>query len=261
MAASLESGGLELVDVTAGYGDAMALKGASLSVGHRQITAILGANGAGKSTVLRTITGQVKLRKGQLRFDGEDLAGLRPDQTLARGIAHVLEGRQVFSTMTVLENLELGATARGRSTRQESIDMLFDRFPILAEKAAQPAGQLSGGQQQMVAISRAFMSRPRLLLLDEPSLGLAPVMLPVVVDLIRWAQSVLGASILLVEQYTSMALEVASTGYVLKNGHIVLTGTSEELQEGDALQNAYLSHASTDGTTDQTEITTAMEAS
>ncbi|GAA0965648.1 ABC transporter ATP-binding protein [Acrocarpospora macrocephala] len=236
------TGSLEIDSVWSGYGEAMALKGASLSVEPGSVVALLGANGAGKSTMLRTITGQVRPRKGKVRFDGEDLVGLRPDQTLDRGIAHVLEGRQVFATMTVRQNLELGATKRGRAECAESIEMLFERFPILQEKEGQRAGQLSGGQQQMVAISRAFMSRPRLLLLDEPSLGLAPVMLPIVVELVNWARSVLGASVLIVEQYTSLALRVASYGYLLKNGSIVFEGRSDELSAGDALKNAYLSH-------------------
>ncbi|WP_214105763.1 ABC transporter ATP-binding protein [Acrocarpospora catenulata] len=230
---------LEISGLTAGYGGVVAVKDVSLSVPAGTTVALLGANGAGKSTILRSVSGQVKPRSGDIRLNGESLVGLRPDQTLARGVAHVLEGRQVFAQMTVVENLRLGSVRRGRDTHEETIALLLDHFPVLAEKARQPAGQLSGGQQQMLAISRALMSRPRMLLLDEPSLGLAPVMLPTIVELIRWAQTTFGAAVLIVEQYSALALQVSTWGYVLRNGRLVASAPSAELAEGDAINTAY----------------------
>lgn len=229
---------LEVENLVVAYGGVVAVKEVSFSVPVGGAVALLGANGAGKSTILRAISGQNKPRSGTIEQRGDSLVGLRPDQTLGRGIAHVLEGRQVFANMSVIDNLRLGATKRGGDQRDESLQMLFEHFPILAEKSNQLAGQLSGGQQQMVAISRALMSRPRLLLLDEPSLGLAPVMLPTIVQLIKWAQDSFDAAVLIVEQYTSLALEVAPYGYVLRNGAIVASGTREELTEG-VISEAY----------------------
>ncbi|MGE0512049.1 MAG: ABC transporter ATP-binding protein [Acidimicrobiia bacterium] len=227
-------------DLTVAYGGAVAVKELSLTVPAGGAVALLGANGAGKSTTLRAISGMLKPSGGTMWFEGERLDGKRPDQLLRRGIAHVLEGRQLFTSMTVRENLEMGATARGRSTRDDSIDQIFSRFAVLKEKEHQPAAQLSGGQQQMLAIARAVMSRPRLLLLDEPSLGLAPIMLPVVMDLVRWAQETLGATVLLVEQFTALAMQVAPYSYVLRTGSLALEGPSDDLRDSDALREAYL---------------------
>jgi branched-chain amino acid transport system ATP-binding protein len=235
-----EDSGLIVDGVTASYGEVIALRSVNIAVPELAARSLLGANGAGKSTLLRCISGQLPPRDGKVYFDGRDITGLRPDEILKLGIAHVLEGRQVFAQMSVRENLELGATARGHSMYKESMEILYGRFPILKEKAHQAAGTLSGGQQQMLAICRAFMSRPRLLLLDEPSLGLAPVMLPVVAELIKWAQQTLNAAVLIVEQYTTLALSLSSFGYVLKNGRVVASGTSSELESSDVVRSAYL---------------------
>lgn len=225
------------------------LYGVSLKVNEGQIVALLGPNGAGKTTTLRAITSLLSIHegkrtKGKLQFLGMDLHGLRPDAIVRLGIAQVMEGRRILADLTVEENLLAGAYTRRGPTVREDIDKFYKRFPVLKERRKQRAGYLSGGEQQMLAIARALMSRPKLLLLDEPSLGLAPKLVADVMDLIREINAE-GVSILLVEQNAAVALELADYGYIMENGRIVLDGPSDELQQDQDIQEFYLglSHA------------------
>lgn len=231
---------LAINGVTAGYGAATVLRDVSLHLGPQEVVALLGANGAGKTSLLRVISGQLPVRAGEVHLDGMSLTKKRPDQTVRAGVSHVLEGRQIFPQMTVRENLLLGASARGGDKIYLTLEKIFAAFPIMREKAGQRAGELSGGQQQMVVIGRALMARPTLLLLDEPSLGLAPVMFEPILRIIAWARETLGASVLLVEQHTRLALSVASRGYVMASGRIVAEDSAAALLTGDALRSAYL---------------------
>lgn len=233
-------GRLVVSGITAGYGGVDALRDVSVEVAEGEAVGLLGANGAGKTTLLRAISGEVGVRRGHIEFDGRSTRSLPPNRTLRLGIAHVLQGRHVFPDMTVRENLELGAVARGRRERSETLEILFEHFPVLAEAASQRAGNLSGGQQQMLVIGRAVMSRPRLLLLDEPSLGLAPVMFGAIVAIVEWVRNTLGSSILLVEQNSSLALSIVSRAYVLASGRLVHEGTAEEIRESRILESVYL---------------------
>jgi branched-chain amino acid transport system ATP-binding protein len=231
---------LRLDGVEAGYGDLVAVRAVSLEVRAGEIVALIGANGAGKTTALRAIAGLLPLRRGQVELDGRRISGLGPAAVVAAGIAHVPEGRQLFPTMTVLENLELGArTAEGRARRAETLARVFALFPRLSERTRQLAGTLSGGEQQMVAIGRALMARPRLLMLDEPSLGLAPVVVGSIFANLA-AVNRDGLTILLVEQNVLRALRVSRRAYVLENGTITLSGPSDALLADERIRRAYL---------------------
>ena len=234
MSALLRLDGLE-----AGYGDLTAVSGVSLEVRRGEAVALIGANGAGKTTTLRAISGLLPVRAGRIEFEGARLDGLGSAQIVARGIAHVPEGRQLFPTMTVRDNLELGGRAADRSHRDDTLELVFTLFPRLHERERQLAGTLSGGEQQMCAIGRGLMARPRLLLLDEPSLGLAPVTVKLIFDTLQRVNGD-GMTIMLVEQNVPRALQLSHRGYVLENGRIVLEGTRESLRASPHVKQAYL---------------------
>jgi branched-chain amino acid transport system ATP-binding protein len=231
---------LEITDLDVYYGAIHALKGISLSVAEREIVTLIGANGAGKSTTLRAISGLTPARAGRILFEGEDLCRLRAHQIVVRGLGHSPEGRRVFPNLTVAENLDLGAyTRHDRDGIRKDLEEVLDLFPRLQERLKQQAGTLSGGEQQMLAIGRALMGRPRLLLLDEPSLGLAPFL---VKEIFRIVQEInrRGTTVLLVEQNAHMALEVAHRGYVLETGTIVLADSGRALLANPQVREAYL---------------------
>ena len=231
---------LALSGVTAGYGSVKAIADVSISVGAGEAVALLGANGAGKSTTLRAISGLMRLRTGTITFDGMNLGAMPPYKIAELGIAHVPEGRQVFPEMTVKENLEMGAYVRhAKIERTRSLDLVFETFPVLAERQGQLAGTLSGGEQQMLAVGRGLMLRPRLLMLDEPSLGLAPVAADATFAKIVEIHA-MGVAILLVEQNVSRALALVRRAYVLESGKMVMQGTSAELTNNKQVQAAYL---------------------
>jgi len=230
---------LRLEGVEAGYGDLVAVRDVSLEVRPGEVVALIGSNGAGKTTTLRAVTGLLPVRRGRVEFEGERLDGLGPAQVVARGIAHVPEARQLFPSMTVRENLELGAGRRARHARAEGLDLVFALFPRLRERHAQLAGTLSGGEQQMCAIGRGLMAAPKLLLLDEPSLGLAPVTVKLIFENLR-AINARGTTVLLVEQNVARALELSHRGYVIENGRIALAGTRAELAQSGHVRQAYL---------------------
>jgi branched-chain amino acid transport system ATP-binding protein len=231
---------LRLDRVQAGYGDLTAVRDVSIEVRTGEIVALIGSNGAGKTTTLRAICGLVPLRGGRVELDGASVGGRPPSAIVASGIAHVPEGRQLFPTMTVLENLELGArTPESRRRRAESLDRVIALFPRLGERQGQLAGTLSGGEQQMTAIGRALMARPRLLMLDEPSLGLAPVVVTSIFENLRTINRD-GVTILLVEQNVLRALRLSHRAYVLENGTIILSGPSQQLLADEAIKRAYL---------------------
>ncbi len=222
------------------YGAIHALKGISIDVSEGEIVTLIGANGAGKSTILRTVSGLLKPKTGKIEFEGKNIAGVPAQDIVKMGISQVPEGRRIFANLTVLENLELGAYIRSDSKGiAEDMQKVFLRFPRLAERRTQVAGTLSGGEQQMLAMSRALMSRPRLLLMDEPSMGLAPLLVKEIFSIIKEINST-GTTILLVEQNAHMALSVAHKAYVLETGRITLTGTAKELSESEAVRKAYL---------------------
>ena len=239
---------LEVNELSVRYGGVSAVNGVSLRISTGEVVALLGPNGAGKSSLLRCISGAEPAHGGRVRIAGRDVTGRRPDQILRSGLAHVLEGRQVFGGMTVEENLRLGATIR-RDGRQveEDLKRLYDRFPALAEKRRQRAMFLSGGQQQTLAIARALLSRPRVLLLDEPSLGLAPMVVEAVATLVTWANEQLGIAVLMVEQHTALALAVAPRCYVMVQGTVILEAPAAALADGSVLQQAYLGSAAIAG--------------
>jgi branched-chain amino acid transport system ATP-binding protein len=231
---------LRLDGIEAGYGDVLAVRGVSLTVEPGELVALIGSNGAGKTTTLRAVSGLLPCRRGAIELDGERIDGLTPAQIVARGIAHVPEGRQLFPGMTVLENLELGArTPAARRRRAETLAGVFALFPRLAERRTQLAGSLSGGEQQMCAVGRALMACPRLLMLDEPSLGLAPVMVASIFDnLARINRE--GTTVLLVEQNVLAALRLSRRAYVLENGTVTLEGAREQLLADESIKRAYL---------------------
>jgi branched-chain amino acid transport system ATP-binding protein len=222
------------------YGGIHALKGISLEVTEGQIVTLIGANGAGKSTTLRTISGLLKPKTGQILFEGKGITGISAHHIVSLGISQVPEGRRVFANMSVLENLELGAYLRNdKKAIEADMNQVFERFPRLAERRSQLAGTLSGGEQQMLAMGRALMSRPRLLLLDEPSMGLAPLLVKEIFSIIKDINQS-GTTILLVEQNAHMALSIANTAYVLETGRITLSGPAQELSQSEAIRKAYL---------------------
>jgi branched-chain amino acid transport system ATP-binding protein len=231
---------LEVENVHAYYGHIHALKGISLTVEQGEIVTLIGANGAGKTTSLRTITNILKPRYGQVRLDGEDLAPYQPHEIVYKGIVMVPEGRRIFSRLTVAENLDMGAYIRkNRREIAQDLEWVFSLFPRLKERRNQVAGTLSGGEQQMLSIGRALMARPRILLMDEPSMGLAPVLVEAIFETIQQINRE-GTTILLVEQNALMALSVAHRGYVLETGVIQMKGTASELRDNPRVREAYL---------------------
>jgi branched-chain amino acid transport system ATP-binding protein len=234
---------LKIRDLYTAYGPIMALRGVSLDVPEGNIVTLLGANGAGKSTTLRTISGLVHPVKGSIEFMGRTIAKRSPEEVVEIGISQVPEGREIFSELTVMENLRLGSyVRRDRKGVQADIERVFGYFPILAERSRQMAGTLSGGEQQMLAIGRALMARPRLLLLDEPSLGLAPIITHEIFEIVKTLNKNEGITVLLVEQNASLALGIAQYGYVLEIGRIVLEDTGENLRKNEAVRRHYLGY-------------------
>jgi branched-chain amino acid transport system ATP-binding protein len=232
---------LELANLESSYGPVQALRGVTLSVTEGQIVTVLGANGAGKTTTLKTISGIIAPRKGQVKYRGEEIQGRAPDQIVRAGIVQVPEGREVFPLLSVEDNLRMGAfTRRDPDGVAEDLAMVFGYFPILKERARQEAGQLSGGQQQMLAIARALLARPSVILMDEPSLGLSPKLTKEIFDIIRRINRERGVTILLVEQNAHMALKVADYGYVLEVGRIVMEDTGARLAEKEDIREFYL---------------------
>ena len=231
---------LEAKDLRVHYGTVEAVKGVSFEISERAIVSLIGANGAGKTTCLRALTGLVKPSGGEVRFENTSLVGLAPHQIVRLGIAHVPEGRRLFPKMTVLENLRMGAYLRTKRNEMAStLGMIYEHFPILRERGRQRAGSLSGGEQQMLAIGRGLMAQPKSLLLDEPSLGLAPIVVSEIARTIRELAS-RGLTIMLVEQNAAMALELADRAYLLESGHISLHGTAADLQKTDVVRKLYL---------------------
>ena len=231
---------LEVEGLAAGYGDLLAVRSVSLSVQAGECVALVGANGAGKTTTLRALSGLIPIRAGRAVFQGHSLSGLASRDVVALGLAHVPEGRQVFTALSVRENLEMGAQApMARSVRGESLAQVFALFPRLREREGQAAGTLSGGEQQMLAIGRGLMARPRLLLLDEPSLGLAPLAVRHILEIVSTVNRQ-GTTILLVEQNVRRALALCGRGYVIENGEITLTGSRDELLRSAHVRQAYL---------------------
>jgi branched-chain amino acid transport system ATP-binding protein len=231
---------LEIVDVRLAYGRIEALHGISLTVAEGEIVALIGANGAGKTTTMRAVSGVRQLSAGAIRFDGQDISRLRPDLRVRQGLCQAPEGRGIFPGMTVRENLEMGAyTRRDRAGVAADLDRIYGLFPRLKERSRQSGGTLSGGEQQMLAVARALMSRPKLLLLDEPSMGLAPMLIQQIFEIITEINQQ-GTTILLVEQNAQQALSRAHRAYVLETGRIVKTGTGSELLHDPAVKDAYL---------------------
>ena len=231
---------LELENMHSYYGHIHALRGISLTVEEGEVVTLIGSNGAGKTTTLRSIHGILPPREGKIIFDGEEIQGTAAHELIGKGIAQSPEGRRIFFRMTVLENLEMGAYHRNDASEiREDMDRVFDLFPRLKERTRQEAGTMSGGEQQMLAIGRALMSRPKLLLLDEPSMGLAPVLVERIFEIIREINKQ-GTTLLLVEQNANVALEIASRGYVLESGAIVNSASAAELREDPSVREAYL---------------------
>ena len=232
---------LKLEKVQSGYGSILAVKGISLEVNRGEIITLIGANGAGKSTTLLTISGVVKCRSGKILLDGVELQKMETDAIVKKGVCQVPEGRHIFPKLTVKENLDMGAFLRKDSQEiKKDIDYVFSLFPLLAERRNQDGGTLSGGEQQMLAMSRALMARPELLLLDEPSMGLAPLIIKQIFEIIKKINTENNTTIFLVEQNANQALQIADRGYVIENGKITLSGTAESLLTDEAVQKAYL---------------------
>lgn len=232
---------LSLIDVKTYYGNIQALKGINLTVSEGEIITLIGANGAGKTTTLMSISGVIPPREGKIQYLGRDINGLTPDVIVSLGISQVPEGRHIFPDLTVLENLQMGAFLRtDKMDIKKDLDYIFDLFPILSQRHNQAGGTLSGGEQQMLAISRAIMARPKLLLLDEPSLGLAPIVVKQIFEIIRRINSENNTTVFLVEQNANLALHLADRGYVMENGQIVLEDSSGNLLSNDKVRKAYL---------------------
>ena len=232
---------LQVSNLETYYGPIMAIRGVSFEVPRGGVVTILGANGAGKTTVLKTLSGVMDPQKGAVTFDGREIQGMDPDRVARLGLAHVPEGREIFPLLTVAENLTMGAYARTDTAGiARDLDVVYDYFPILKSRAQQRAGQLSGGEQQMLAISRALMARPKMMLLDEPSLGLAPRLVTEIFDIIVRINREQGVTVLLVEQNANMALHVAAYGYVLEVGRIVMEDTCARLLDKDDIKEFYL---------------------
>lgn len=231
---------LKVENINVYYGAIHALKGISVDVKEGEIVTLIGANGAGKSTILRTISGLLRTKTGNILFEGNSVASMAAEEIVKKGISQVPEGRRIFANMTVEENLELGAYIRSdKAGIRKDINKVFERFPRLGERRTQVAGTLSGGEQQMLAIGRGLMSQPRLLLLDEPSMGLAPLLVKEIFSIIKEINAS-GTTILLVEQNANMALSIAHQAYVLETGRIILSGPAKELAESEEIRKAYL---------------------
>ncbi|CAI3258508.1 ABC transporter ATP-binding protein [Enterococcus cecorum] len=230
---------LKVQDLSVHYGMIQAVHNVSFEVKQGEIVSLIGANGAGKTTILRTISGLVRPSNGHIIFEGKNIEKAAPQKIVADGLSQVPEGRHVFSGLTVQENLDMGAFLRKDSTLKEDFEQIFAKFPILKERRNQDAATLSGGEQQMLAMGRALMSKPKLLLLDEPSMGLAPIFIKEIFSIIQEIQSQ-GTTVLLIEQNAKMALSIANRGYVLETGKIVLEGTGKELLASEAVRKAYL---------------------
>jgi branched-chain amino acid transport system ATP-binding protein len=234
---------LAVEDLITAYGQIIALKGVSLEVNEGDVVCLLGANGAGKSTLINTISGILRPRSGRVMFKGESMVGLKASKVAGRGIVQVPEGRGIFTQMTVHENLQMGAHLRSDAGGvQSDIDAAYERFPLLAQRRDQKAGVLSGGEQQMLALARALLSRPKLLLLDEPSMGLSPIMVEKVFENIRQIAAT-GVTILLVEQNARLALEISNRAYVLQNGEMAMSGPAQDLIQSELVREAYLGAA------------------
>lgn len=232
---------LDVKNIQTYYGNIQALKGVSLTINEGEIITLIGANGAGKTTTLMTISGIVPARNGEIRFNGNPIHGLSPDQIVAMGLSQVPEGRRIFPYLTVAENLDMGAYLRGdKEEIARDLEYAYELFPILAERRNQQGGTLSGGEQQMLAISRALMARPRLLLLDEPSLGLAPLVVKQIFEIIKKINAENNTTIFLVEQNANQALKVAHRGYVMENGQITITDSAQSLLTNEDVKKAYL---------------------
>ena len=231
---------LEIKDLEVCYGVIRAIKGVSFEVNQGEVIALIGANGAGKTTILHTITGLIPAEKGSILFDGKELTKTPAHKIVSMGMAHVPEGRRVFAQLSVLENLKLGAyTRKNKAEIEESLQMVYDRFPRLEERKNQVAGTLSGGEQQMLAMGRALMSKPRIILMDEPSMGLSPLLVSEIFDIIK-VISEGGTTVLLVEQNAKKALSIADRAYVLETGNITLSGKAFDLMNDDSVKKAYL---------------------
>lgn len=230
---------LKVQDLSVHYGMTQAVHNVSFEVKQGEIVSLIGANGAGKTTILRTISGLVRPSNGHIIFEGKNIEKAAPQKIVADGLSQVPEGRHVFSGLTVQENLDMGAFLRKDSTLKEDFEQIFAKFPILKERRNQDAATLSGGEQQMLAMGRALMSKPKLLLLDEPSMGLAPIFIKEIFSIIQEIQAQ-GTTVLLIEQNAKMALSIANRGYVLETGKIVLEGTGKELLASEAVRKAYL---------------------
>ncbi|HEX7653953.1 MAG TPA: ABC transporter ATP-binding protein [Verrucomicrobiae bacterium] len=232
---------LQIDQLIVGYGAIQALKGITLTVPEGQIVTLIGRNGAGKTTTLRTISGLLKAQSGSIHYAGREITGRPPHELVKAGLAHVPEGRMIFTNLTVQENLQMGAfLVRDKKRVQPELDFVFETFPRLLERRTQIAGTLSGGEQQMLAIGRALMSQPRFLMLDEPSLGLAPLLVKTIFEKIQQINRERGLTILLVEQNANRSLEVAHLGYVLESGRIALHGSAAELRQNPEVRTAYL---------------------
>ena len=229
---------LNVSDIHVYYGAIHAVKGVSFEVNDGEVVALIGANGAGKSTILKTVSGLMHPRSGSIQFMGQDITHANAYKLVQHGLAHVPEGRRIFLQMTVQDNLEMGAYTQ-KELSKEDLDMVYQQFPRLKERRKQTAGTLSGGEQQMLAMGRALMSHPKLMMLDEPSMGLAPILVEQIFDIIKELHKA-GTTILLVEQNASMALEVADRAYVLETGRIAMSGTGAELASSDDIRKAYL---------------------
>ena len=229
---------LKIDGLKVSYGGIEAVKGITFEVPERKIVTLIGANGAGKSTTLRTIAGLVKPAKGRIHLQGEDITGLTPDKIVAKGVTLVPEGRRVFPDLTVLENLKIGAYLR-KDDLSDDLNWVYELFPRLKERSWQAAGTLSGGEQQMLAVGRALMSRPKIIMMDEPSLGLAPIVVKGIFDIIKEINR-MGVTVLLIEQNANMALRIADIGYVLETGKITTTGPGKQLLNDPAIKAAYL---------------------
>lgn len=231
---------LEIKDLEVNYGVIKAIKGVSFDVNEGEIIALIGANGAGKTTILHTITGLIQAKKGSIVFDGKELTKTPPHKIVSMGMAHVPEGRRIFQQLSVLENLKLGAyTRKDKSEIASTLKMVYERFPRLEERKNQVAGTLSGGEQQMLAMGRALMSKPRIILMDEPSMGLSPLLVSEIFDIIKVINES-GTTVLLVEQNAKKALSIADRAYVLETGNITISGDAKDLINDESVKKAYL---------------------
>ena len=231
---------LEVKDLKVNYGLIQAIKGISFSIEPGELVALIGANGAGKTTILHTITGLIQAKEGSIVYDGTELTKIPGHKIVSMGMAHVPEGRRVFANLTVYENLKMGAyTRKDKNEIEETLKMVYEHFPRLEERKMQPAGTLSGGEQQMLAMGRALMSKPKMILMDEPSMGLSPLLVKEVFNIIEYCHSQ-GITILLVEQNAKMALSIADRAYVLETGNITMNGNAKELLEDEKVKKAYL---------------------